>query len=416
MSLESAPIFKLEYPSEAAPLYPNVNVASGWCFHPTEKIRGIELRVNGLPHSEAALGQPRIDVASKYMKSGHASLLSGFNCYFDYESLEAGPNVFEFDILTRSSTKRHTYLVERDTAVGPKVSDVFVDIVGPCNLRCAMCPQGGPDGPTGQRGRGVMSVELFDRTLRYLREALWQGEYVNLYNWGDPLLHPDLGEILDTCRVYGVKPIVSTNLSFPAERIAALRQHGLELLLVSLSGFSEPTYRRNHIGGDFKRIRRILEILSSDRGLINSVVLKYLVFDYNSHELQAAKEFAERKGFEFGAYRGAIPSADDFFRYEADVQYRNYVHQYISLDRSTLKPARFCPQETSITLNHQAQLELCCVSWNSGFRKSLFETNVAEYLKNKVKNEFCDKCLHMGYSHYKHFGVLDPTLLALAST
>jgi hypothetical protein len=105
---------------------------------------------------------------------------------------------------------------------------------------------------------------------------------------------------------------VSTNLSFPETRVQALTEHPVELLLVSVSGFSQDTYGRNHVGGDFALIRRNLEGLRRSRGRLGTIVLKYLVFQYNKREIECARAYAEDAGFEFGAYLGAIPSAESF--------------------------------------------------------------------------------------------------------
>lgn len=182
----------------------------------------------------------------------------------------------------------------------------FVDIVGPCNLSCVMCPQGMSEGTRGERGSGFMSVHLFRRVLTHLRATGYAGESVNLYNWGDPLLHPELGGILDACEEQGYVPIVSTNLSFPEKRIQSLTSHKIGLLLVSVSGFSQETYAMNHRGGSFALIRKNLDLLQRHRGRLCSIVLKYLIFRYNHEEIERARADAGDAAFEFGAYLGAI--------------------------------------------------------------------------------------------------------------
>jgi len=186
------------------------------------------------------------------------------------------------------------------------------------------------------------------------------------------------------------------------------------LLIVSISGFSEQTYARNHVGGDFKLVRRNLESLKNQGAAIKEIVVKYLVFNYNRDELELARSFCKEHGFQFGAYAGAIPCVESFFRYIDDCDYRRKVEEFLALEQINLQSARFCPEETTITLNHKAELEQCCVSWNSGYGLSVFDADIREYLDRKAENEFCGKCLSSGFSHYKHFGTMSPLMLSAA--
>lgn len=408
-------VFGLDYPNDGSPLYSNVNAASGWCFHPTDSLQSVQLELNERFQSEGIFGYPRLDIAHRYRDHREATLLSGFHCHFDAGALVRGENRFTFRVRTASSCGTFSKAVTlAEVPTRQRISDVFIDIVGPCNLRCAMCPQGNLERRSAERGRGFMSVQLFERTMAFLQERRFLGEYVNLYNWGDPLLHPHLGEILDVCHAKHIKPIVSTNLSFPLQKVREMSRHPVELLIVSVSGFSERTYSRNHVQGDFHRVRQNLQALADDRGRIREILIKYLTFRYNREELQAAREFSRSAGFQFGAYAGAIPSAESFFRYTDDSGYRAEVNEFIDSTWIRPQPSQFCPQETSVTINHKAELERCCVSWNGAYRSSLFETDVRQYLDAKVKNAFCGRCLATGYSYYKHFGVAIPELLTLS--
>jgi uncharacterized Fe-S cluster-containing radical SAM superfamily protein len=404
-------VFGTDYPTEHGPLHSNVNFASGYCFHPTLSVGPIELYLNDRHQGTALQGYPRADVGEKCPAGGHRSLHSGFQCFFDSAALVQGLNRLDFHVQLDAKPLRLIRLVCRFETAAPWVSDVFVDIVGPCNLRCAMCPQGTLEGTRGERGRGFMPVEVFRRVLACLRAAGYAGESVNLYNWGDPLLHPALGSILDACTENRYVPIVSTNLSFPQARVQSLTEHDIGLLLVSISGFSQDTYARNHVGGDFTLIRQNLDLLRRHRGRIRAIVLKYLVFRFNRDDIGRARAFAHDAGFEFGAYLGAIPSAESFARYQTDSSYGHAVDEYIVPGSLAPRATKFCPQSATISINHHAELDRCCVSWGSDRRVSVFEANLKEHLEQKTSSSFCARCLASGYSYYKHFGIVQPDLL-----
>jgi MoaA/NifB/PqqE/SkfB family radical SAM enzyme len=412
MPLDESLVFGLDYPVVGRPLYSNVNFVSGYCFHPAAVVQRIALYLNGKYQDQALGGHPRLDVSRQYVAEGDRSFLSGFQCFFDATAITRGDNRFDFEIDLDGRTVRVVRTFHQTESGALAIADVFIDIVGPCNLRCAMCPQGPLEGSRGERGRGFISVEVFDRVLAHLRRAGYGvGRPINLYNWGDPLLHPQLDRILEACSGYNYRAVVSTNLSFPWARVHALTRQPVDLLLVSMSGFSEPTYRRNHIGGNFELVLGNLKRLRENRGAVRAIVLKYLVFRYNQQEIEAARAFANEAGFAFGAYQGAIPSPESFFRYQSDPDYRRATDAYIAPETLVLRPARFCPQETTLTINHRAELDRCCVSWGSDARVSVFDADLTRHLKQKTAGEFCQRCLASGYAHYKHFGVMRPELL-----
>jgi hypothetical protein len=106
------------------------------------------------------------------------------------------------------------------------------------------------------------------------------------------------------------------------------------------------------VRGNFSLVRQNLEPLADDRGGIRDVLVKYLTFRYNRHELEPARAFSLSAGFQFGAYTGAIPSAESFMRYtDVDVS-RAEVAEFIDASWIRPTPSQFCPQETSITINH----------------------------------------------------------------
>jgi MoaA/NifB/PqqE/SkfB family radical SAM enzyme len=253
-----------------------------------------------------------------------------------------------------------------------------------------------------------MPVELFERVVSHLSERGFIGEYINLYNWGESLLHPRLGRILEICREKKLRPILSTNLSVPETLLEPLEDNEVELLLVSLSGFSKDTYGRNHIGGDFDLVQRNLENLAGLRSTAGKVVIKYLLFGYNAHEIESARSFAEEHGFGFGVYSGAIHCAESYFRLLEDEEYRRFAGRYLDIENIDLRPTRYCPQETTITIDHRAELERCCASWQQGLQVSVFDADIRDHLEHKTVNRFCARCLASGYSHYTHFGVMSP--------
>lgn len=82
-----------------------------------------------------------------------------------------------------------------------KFRKVYVEITNICNMNCSFCP-------TTKRAKATMSSKDFEyiasRIVPYT-------DYVYLHVKGEPLLHPNLKEILDICEKYNLKVNISTN-------------------------------------------------------------------------------------------------------------------------------------------------------------------------------------------------------------
>ncbi|MBF0531055.1 MAG: hypothetical protein HQK55_17675 [Deltaproteobacteria bacterium] len=71
--------------------------------------------------------------------------------------------------------------------------DPSVDVSGICNLKCISCPRGNM---TKQPSPGFMSAATYTRVMeKLLREIPFLGN-IQLYAWGEPLLHKELAEII----------------------------------------------------------------------------------------------------------------------------------------------------------------------------------------------------------------------------
>ena len=82
-----------------------------------------------------------------------------------------------------------------------RFAKVYVEITNVCNLNCSFCPQ-------TRRMPGCLSVENFRRILTRL--CGWT-EYLYFHLMGEPLLHPELGRLLQIAGEMGFRVILTTN-------------------------------------------------------------------------------------------------------------------------------------------------------------------------------------------------------------
>ncbi len=122
------------------------------------------------------------------------------------------------------------------------INYLFVEITNACNFKCTWCP----DEIMGRR-RGFMKKERVFRLLDEIAEKrAWLGPLypVKLHQMGEPMLHPDLPEIVAHAEGRGVGIELNTNCGLiTAERIDALYRAGLTNLILSYQTPDPDTFK-----------------------------------------------------------------------------------------------------------------------------------------------------------------------------
>jgi MoaA/NifB/PqqE/SkfB family radical SAM enzyme len=112
------------------------------------------------------------------------------------------------------------------------INYLFIEITNACNFKCTWCPD-----EIMERRRGFMKKERAFRLLDELAaKRAWLGPLypVKLHQMGEPMLHPDLAEIVAYAERRGVPVELNTNCGLiTRERIDGLLEAGLTNLILS---------------------------------------------------------------------------------------------------------------------------------------------------------------------------------------
>lgn len=132
-----------------------------------------------------------------------------------------------------------------------------LELTNHCNLRCTFCPTGNG---LMVRPRGHMDPEVFDRALA----AAGPLEFVLLFQWGEPLLHPKFAELARRARARGARTLVTTNGTLlDRRRVDALLDAGLDRVTISVDGDAE-THERVR-GVPLEKTMKAVELLVAER-------------------------------------------------------------------------------------------------------------------------------------------------------
>lgn len=111
---------------------------------------------------------------------------------------------------------------------------VYVEITNVCNLACSFCPG-------TRRPRHFMSADAFAALAQKLKGHT---EYLYLHVLGEPLLHPQLKEILAAAARSGFKVCLTTNGTLLPQKLPLLMEtpnlHKLSVSLHSFEGNDRP--------------------------------------------------------------------------------------------------------------------------------------------------------------------------------
>ncbi len=115
---------------------------------------------------------------------------------------------------------------------------VRFEVASACNLRCALCPQHS----LMRRKKQLMNFRLYESVLQNNTHI----RMVELWNWGEPLLHPRIGDFVRSASCRGIRSSLSTNGTLLTEDQARdLISAGLDEIIFSI----------DNIGYTFEKLR-----------------------------------------------------------------------------------------------------------------------------------------------------------------
>ncbi|MBC7952000.1 MAG: radical SAM protein [Rhodospirillaceae bacterium] len=148
--------------------------------------------------------------------------------------------------------------------------EVYVQIARRCNLRCAMCGH-----EVWQSNSGFMEAELFDRVLSECAANGVKRLHV-LSGQGEPMLHPQVFEMLEKAVAQGLEVgIVTNGTPLTAERCQRLGQMGLSYIQFSFAGWDKESYEATYVGAKFERTLENLKLMgAATRGTKTNFMVK----------------------------------------------------------------------------------------------------------------------------------------------
>ncbi len=165
-----------------------------------------------------------------------------------------------------------------------------------CNLRCPGCH-------TGIKHAEMikpcfMKFENYKTIFNQFKDTAIS---VALYNWGEPFLNKQLFSMIDYTRQNKVGSTIHSNFNVFTEQMAIdAVKSGLTHIYLSIDGASQEAYQKYRVNGHLDNVMANLKIMLDTKKRMNSkyplITWKFLTFDHNIHEVEAARKMAMELG------------------------------------------------------------------------------------------------------------------------
>lgn len=190
----------------------------------------------------------------------------------------------------------------KEGAVTPYI--LSIELWNECNIKCMFCrDKKGVIHDVNPKGKGIakgkMSKEMAKEIIGQLKDDVL---ITVLYTNGEPLLYPDLAEVIKSATDCGMATLISSNgLLFTEEKIHEVLGAGLDFIKIQLGGFTQDIYSVQISNGDVEKLKENIQMLSRINNEFNygcQIMIDYISYNYNKHQFPFVKEFCNDLGLQ----------------------------------------------------------------------------------------------------------------------
>lgn len=132
------------------------------------------------------------------------------------------------------------------------------------------------------------------------------GQIVYLFNYGEPMLHPRIGEIVAICTEWGIRSKISTNGFRIDSKGPEVMRSGLDVLMIDLDGVSEEAHTTYRVGSDIhalmENIKTMMERIKGDN-IETRILLQTILHQRNVNERDKIRAYAREVGIQYIAWK-----------------------------------------------------------------------------------------------------------------
>lgn len=163
---------------------------------------------------------------------------------------------------------------------------IYIEITNVCNMNCKFCSK-------DVRKKQSMTLEQIDKIFQKIRQY---ADYIYLHVKGEPLMHEDVGAILDLAKEYNLKVIITTNGTLILQKVGDLKnKKALRQVNISVHSFEQ---------NDMKNSSYIENIIEASNMIVASKLDTYISYRLwnleDIHNIDKNKETLLKIGKAYG--------------------------------------------------------------------------------------------------------------------
>jgi len=278
--------------------------------------------------------------------------------------------------------------------MNPTLDWAYVDTVDSCQLKCPTCARGVRLMLNSSR---KMSIDLFEQIIAKLKFEGYRR--IGLFNFTEPFLNRTLQDYVAKVNQIGIPCEISSTFSLRhIDNLEETLCAGVNVMYVSMSGMDQATYETNHVDGVLEYVLRNLATAAHiirTRGLSSCLIMRFIRFDYNAHQIPEALAFAEKFGICFEVIEGCgDPRSKEELKRLTDEFFRG------EMSRSSGNPS---PEELGqvcrlmfdqVAIDCVGDVFICCAMPNHPSLRigNYLTLSPSEILLKRYTHSFCRAC------------------------
>jgi wyosine [tRNA(Phe)-imidazoG37] synthetase (radical SAM superfamily) len=287
-----------------------------------------------------------------------------------------------------------------------------VEISGMCNLKCIACPRGDTFHSFFEGG-GYMRTGNYQKILQKLIKEIPFLSLVDLYTFGEPLLNPDLPEIIRINNKLGIGSGISTNLNYGKYLEEVVKANPI-VLRVSVSGLGNENYGVTHKGASWEIFYANLCALEEYIKKFHAETTIMLIFHVNKNNMMEYADIynlAKEHGFRLTAISSTL--------------FPDYVMDYLDgkqicdgakkakdlmpisleemLEFANSEHEKSCILTRCLpVINWDMSVLTCCNYSYDKLADNYLDITLDEIIRRRNEAELCKKCIQYSLHRYRN--------------
>ena len=272
-----------------------------------------------------------------------------------------------------------------------EITKISIDASTICHLKCPECSTSKGIIRNGIIGSGILSNDNFKKIV----DCNSNIKEIELSNWGEIFLNPDLIKIIKYAYDKNVKLTAGNGVNFntiDSNTLEALVIYKFGYLNISIDGASQETYSQYRIGGNFEKvisnIRELNKLKEQHKTIYPKLSWQFILFGHNEHEIFAVKELCKELNMVFNPklnHSDFSPIRNpEYIKIESGLEVSSREEYKAKFKRNYKRPC--CQLWCSPQINWDGKLLGCCVNkWVS--LGNIFDDGLATCMDNQLYHD-----------------------------